>query len=143
MTDSLDRLLIAPLLGVACYLMHFALYFVLFIWIAPMLRGGTYWLAVTSLQLLVALLVAVVVALPLAYVYRNKTIYGGVVTGAVASGVYVFHIFNGPTGSTLSISFSVLKVSFLMFSVPFVSWYAAQGLLPRFELSQKGRGVDG
>ena len=143
MTDSLDRLLIAPLLGVACYLMHFALYFALFILIAPMLRGGTYWVAVISLQILVSLLVAVVVALPLTYVYRERTVLGGLVTGIVSFGIYVYHIIDGPPGSPLSISFDVLKISLLMLSVPFVSSYAAQGLLPRFELSRKGRRVDG
>ena len=142
-TDNLDRLLIAPFLGVVAYFLHDALYSTLFIWFAALVKGAVFWVLLVLAQISAALLVGAAVALPLGYIYRERMIYAGLLTGVVAAGIYSFLILTGPSRSTLNVSLDLLKISWLIWLLPLIAFYVSKKVLPRVELMFEKRRADG
>jgi|CXWL01.1.fsa_nt_gi hypothetical protein len=143
MIDTLDRMLIAPLLGVVAYFLHATLFSTMFIWFAQSVKGGAFWLLLVLAQISAALIVGAAVALPLDYFYRSKTIQAGLIVGAMAAGIYGFLILTGPSRSTLNISLELLKMSWLIWLVPIIAYYGSRKVLPRVALMFQNRRADG
>ena len=143
MTDNLDRLLIALLVGVVAYFLHDALFSTMFIWFAPLVKGAVFWLSLVLAQISAALLVGAAAALPLGYIYRERLIYAVLVTGFVAAGICSFVMLTGPSRSTLNVSLDLLKISWLIWLFPLIAFYVSKMVLPRVELMFQKRRADG
>ena len=121
MTDLVDRLFIAPIIGVICYFAHSALLKSMFLAFAPRTSGALFWGSLLASQFLAALIVACCAALPLVYFYRDKVRSAGFVASFSAAVTYAVSRIGVGSGSSLSILLSVLAIGLLLLLVPAVA----------------------